>query len=1592
MKRPVSLLIAAIILVGLGLLLIPQADQKESKKLASLDFLPPNEVAQDDGKDNKLIGPHQAALQNFEMTMDPALGYPPTQRKVNTFLRMQEEAQKTRFASESAIPGVEWVERGSDNIGGRTRALMFDPQDQTAKKVWAGSTGGGLWFNNDITDIRSSWQNVPGLMDNLTISSITYDPTDNSIFYIGTGLAFSGISDGDGIWKSTDSGVSWSQLNSTANGAFGAIQDIKITSAGTVLAATMEGFIRSTDGGTSWTTITNGEFADIEIAANGDIYTATSVNGSGNLFKSTDDGQNLTDITPQSGGERIEIAVAPSNANVIYAVAEGGSGNQDVEWFKRSDDGGETWTDLTIPLQITINQQTGDCESGPSHFTRGQAFFDLILAVHPTDENIIIAGGVDLHKSSNAGEDWEAVSYWTGSNCQDYVHADQHAIVFRPGFPNQAIFGNDGGIDYSADIGSAANPDFERRIKGYNTVMFYSVAMVNQPGSNVMIAGAQDNGTQRFTTPGMNSTRDVFGGDGTLTFIDQTNAGIQITSFVFNFIGWSNNGGLSFTTIENDQNSGRFVNPADYDPNQGIYYSAGASNQIKRIQGLKQSPEDQETLTLALNGGQISSIKVSPHTANRVFIGTGSGSIFRLDNANMAIPTVTAITGSSDGNPGNFVSGIDIGASDEQIMITYSNFGVTSVYETTNGGTNWTSKEGDLPDIPVRDALYNPDNRSQVLLATELGVWSTTEFDTANPNWEATNSGLASVRVDKLEYRGTDKLVAAATHGRGIFTSNVFAQTSIADFRSSAIVGYAGVPIDFIDASSANGGDFSWDFGDGNTSTDQHPTHTFTNPGTYDVSLSVNSGAATETKTDYITILPVKPVPYTLVDGGDFESNPDDFTSTAFINGINIWERGVPGGTLNTPNSGTNAWKTRLTTNLTDLGYDYGSALYTPAFDLSDPAKDYTLKFRRSGSTRFCNAPMGLYVEYSLDGGKSWKALGTSMEEAGQVNWYNRGPNFGCFLDRDISPTLEGWSEGNGTNVNVDTQIKLNNLIGSANVSFRFVATVVGAIGGGYDQDGFMIDDFEVEAVDATADFTASPTVVGINKEVQFQYASNGAETFVWDFGDGSTSNEENPSHSYASSGSFTVALTITSNGNSVTETKTDFIKVINSINTPYLLTDGGDFESNQSDFTAINEAGTPFELGSSSVAGKNGTASGSSAWVTGINETVYANDSRASLVSPAFIFDQAKEYTLEFKANFSFESEWDGFIVEYSTDLGETYTKLNNNVESDWYTQTSNAQSVLGGSTPIFSGNTGGSYQTFSTDVSFLYPNDNVLFRFLFLSDVNIQDAGVAIDDFQILVQDPVPPTADFTASATIGCSGQTITFTNTSTGSVKTYEWDFGANASPATATGVGPHDVTYTGAGTSTVSLRTINDFGGEDTETKTDLITTSATHTPTIVRGETNDPEVISLTASTGDSYQWFRNSTVIDGATNQVLETDENGLYTVEVTINGCAVRATALNVVILVTGLEDDIVFSKTVNIFPNPVKNELNIGISNEVMGQHGINFYNAAGLLIRQENELKDETDETFTFDIANMPEGNYLVQIISPKGVTVKKVIKQ
>lgn len=854
---------------------------------------------------------------NFLKIVDPALGEVPEER-----LHIANKQMMAIFAQKAEIPGIDWVERGPDNIGGRTRALMFDPNDATNKKVWAGGVGGGLWYTNDITVAEPNWNKVGDFWSNIAISTIAYDPSNTNIFYVGTGEGWNngGAQKSTGIWKTTDAGSTWSVLANTVPGAYNSasnfhyVQKIVVKNDGTVFAATRGyyinrgGIMRSTDGGSTWTQVLSiydgtgtkyDRAADIEIAAGGDLYCSFGIGSQGKVFKSanSDNGASgtWTDLTPlmsPTGNEkRIELACAPSDANIIYAVANGPSGESDIDWFKKSVDGGASWSDITIPVMV---------EDGTTHFTRGQAGYDLILAVHPTNPDLVIAGGIDLHRTSDGGTVWESVSQWYGGFSLPEVHADQHAIIFRPGNSDEALFGNDGGIFLSTNIGNnAATPAFDIKNTGYNVTQFYSCAMANEVNRNYFLAGAQDNGTQQFELPQTNSTSPVSGGDGGFCYIDQINSDIQLSSYIYNNIYRSLDGGLSFTK-DIAESTGLFINPGDYDSQRKILYSASNNDLIKRLSGVDGTLTNVD-LGIPVGGAKVSAIKVSPYN-DVLILGISNGRVYKYTNASQASPVLTRIdNGTTPVTTAGWVSSVDVGADDNHILVTYSNYGVISIWETTDGGVNWYSKEGNLPDMPVRWTIYNPQNRNQVLAATELGVWTTDNFQpgTANaPTWGPSNTGLANTRCDMLRYRDADGLVIVATHGRGLYSSDVFSTMTIADFAADKYFTCSGsIDVNFTDASLKPYGTWAWDINNDNATdyTTQNVSHTYSSDGLYSIKLSIDNGSTSVTKENLILVTSSQP---TVCTGCAITSNSN--LNNSFGIGISSFQLGnIKSGTSN---------------------------------------------------------------------------------------------------------------------------------------------------------------------------------------------------------------------------------------------------------------------------------------------------------------------------------------------------------------------------------------------------------------------------------------------------------------------------------------------------------------------------------------------------------------------------------------------------------------------------------------------------------------------------------------------------------------------
>ena len=742
--------------------------------------------------------PDLAMEHDFFMTMDPASKTVPRERLIAAYEYAEE-------LSQNSSREVSWTEHGPDNVGGRTRALMFDPNDSENKRVWAGGVAGGLWVTDDITQTNPYWNNVDNFWDNCALTTLAYDPTNTQAFYAGTG---EGWYNGDavrgaGIWKTEDGGSTWFNLSGTGdNTEFYYIQKIVVhPNNGNVFAATRGyysnegGVFMSTDGGNSWgrvlgPTQTGNSYsaaADLEIASDGTIYAAMGIYYEGGLYKSVDGTtweklSNGNNGFPENGFYRLEIAQAPSDPNTIYVVGQSssGGGSSDIGLFVSSSDGGSTWSTITTP-----NNAEGDAgDPNGGHFTRGQSFYDLILQVSPSDANTVYVGGIDLHKTTNGGANWTHITHWWGGYGLPEVHADQHAIIFRPGDSQYILNGNDGGVYVSEDAGTTWN----HRNSGYNVTQFYSCAVHPEAGNNYFLAGAQDNGSQQFVdASGIVSTNEVTGGDGAFCFIDQDNPNYQLTSYVYNSYYVSMNGGASFGTANFNTNGGRFINPCDYDNDANILYTARDASSIYRWHMEDADGDgyfDESSFAIDL-GNLASHIHTSEYSENTIFIGTGAGRLYKVTDANGSSPISIELTSTSF--PFGYISCVELGENEDQILITFSNYGVSSIWESVNGGASWAEKEGNLPDMPIRWAVYNPSNMNEVILATEVGVWSTLDINASSPNWVPSSVGLGNIRTDMLQIRESDNLLVAASHGRGLFSSSGFQFTAAASVSTTSI-------------------------------------------------------------------------------------------------------------------------------------------------------------------------------------------------------------------------------------------------------------------------------------------------------------------------------------------------------------------------------------------------------------------------------------------------------------------------------------------------------------------------------------------------------------------------------------------------------------------------------------------------------------------------------------------------------------------------------------------------------------------------------------------------------------------------------------
>ena len=749
--------------------------------------------SQDEDERLEMDGTQKAIQQEFFMKRDLSLNVVPTERLLSAFNYMK-TARTTR------IDNLSWNERGPNNIGGRSRAILVDSRDATGNTVFAASVSGGLFKTTNFTSPTVTWSPVNDLLPNLAITCLVQDNANPLVMYAGTGEGWFNIDAvrGAGIFKSVDGGDTWNVLPSTikttpADSTFEYVQDLAIDNNEHVYASlrNLSGFSRgvkrSADGGATWTQVlglpltdlvyTTGRGADLEVASNGDVYATLGIFTTTMVLKSSFavNGANTgapgtwDEITPAHSETtyRGELSVAPSDPQRLYLMLQDSADDQ-VHTIYRSMDAGAHWSPFTAPTAALNNG------------TNSQTWYDLISAVDPSNPDVIVVGGIELAKSTDGGVTWKQIS------TSGTMHVDQHALVYFTS--SRLLIGNDGGIYYSSDV-SNTTPTFTAKNNGFDATQFYGCDFHPTDG-NYFLAGAQDNNTQQFTDPGLNATSPVVGGDGGIPHIRQTDGLLQIAATTNNTYFRSLNGGGSFASLGSvNNNRGQFINPTDLDDNQNILYAGDDVGQYYAISGLATTPAGTVKTLPSMGDRGVTAVEVDPHAINTIWIGASNIDasitalppiVIKVTSAASSTPFAQQVATIAAGN-GAYISSVDVDPNNSNnVLATVSNFGAISVWESTNGGATFTNIEGNLPDMPVMWGLFAPPGAQLsgttgggIIIGTDLGVWTTSAPNGTSTQWIANNNGLANVPVYMIKYRPGNTSLVAATHGRGLFTATL---------------------------------------------------------------------------------------------------------------------------------------------------------------------------------------------------------------------------------------------------------------------------------------------------------------------------------------------------------------------------------------------------------------------------------------------------------------------------------------------------------------------------------------------------------------------------------------------------------------------------------------------------------------------------------------------------------------------------------------------------------------------------------------------------------------------------------------------------
>ena len=742
--------------------------------------------------------------------------------------------------------------------------IALHPTDP--KVIFVATAGGGVWRT---TDGGATWKLVTdALGTGFQVGAVAVAPSDPKRVYAGTGCADASsfilgvprwnysVKVGIGVLISADAGETWRVSKTSPAGMF---WDLLVApdDPNVLVAATDQGIQRSKDGGDTWTAVLQTDDApwatclSRSTASPGVIFAATWGKGlPGSIWKSVDGGLTWTEKANGLPGDattrtRVEVAVAPSDPNRVYALVSGSGYQVDAA---RSNDGGATWTALGLEAKgVDVISKQGN--------------FAIVLSVDPRNPDVVYAGGLDSWRSADGGATWVLQSDWRGVE-RGYLHADQHAHAHAP--DGTVYFGNDGGLFASSDGGTT----FRALNKGFVTFLVNDVC--HDPNDvERMVIGAQDNSTS-IRVAGT-AWKETFTGDGYGCTFHRTNRDLILAAVQNESIYRSTDGGKSWSRQIDGLTEARGASasfrtlllPHPTEANRVFTFTsrkvwvtddfAGSWRQLS------------ETMPII---SSIVDMHVSPSAPDRMALLDYKGQVVVSTNGGVLWEKVGEVPG------GNFSVVRFDRTNPQKLWVATRDPRVSKerLYVSTDGGATFTAisrsgQDGGLPDLPLLSFEQDRRDANVLWAGAYTGLYRSAN---GGQSWERYGQGLPAVPVMAITPLADGSRLRAGTFGRGAWEISTPAPTSSAaaaagaaprpsaapqaDFQFSPAAPRPGRAVTFEDDSTGTPTSFAWDFGDGKNSNEESPVHVFGSPGDYTVKLTATNGGGSSSVSKKLTV------------------------------------------------------------------------------------------------------------------------------------------------------------------------------------------------------------------------------------------------------------------------------------------------------------------------------------------------------------------------------------------------------------------------------------------------------------------------------------------------------------------------------------------------------------------------------------------------------------------------------------------------------------------------------------------------------------------------------------------------------------------